>query len=124
MRYRKLTATDDFSFGHSQLDFFINSPEAVAQAVKTTLRLWLGEWYLNLNSGTPYAEEIVGKHPDQKATADNALIAVITSVQGVENIQNFSSVIDPATRKYSAVVGVLNTIYGPTPLQIENLGNF
>lgn len=122
MRYRKLSSTGDYSFGHGQLDFLINSPAAVAQAVETTLKLFQGEWYLNVNDGTPYLEGVVGMH--SKAEADATILNVIQSVQGVQNIQNFQSVLDPSTRSYRTISGTLNTIYGPTQLQIETAGDF
>lgn len=108
------------SFGHSAGDFLVNTPDAVAQAVMTSLKLWLGEWYLNITDGTPYLEGIIGRHA--KDTADATLVARITSVQGMISIENFSSEVDPVTRKYT-VSGLLNTIYGPTQLQIQNVGN-
>lgn len=122
MRYRKLDENGDYSFGQGSLNFFINTPAAVAQAVETTLRLFLGEWYLNVNDGTPYLEGVVGMH--SKAEADATLQQVIGNVQGVQNIVNFASELDPHTRKYSTISGTLNTIYGPTQLQIENMENF
>lgn len=122
MRYRQLSSTGDMQFGSGQLNFLIDSPEAVAQAVTTTLKLWLGEWYLNLNEGTPYLEGILGEH--SQATADLTIQSVVTGVQGVLSLTNYSSVIDPDTRKYSSVSGILNTIYGETALQIEDMGDF
>jgi hypothetical protein len=140
LRYRQLSPTGDFQFGAAQADFLIDSPAAVAQAVQTSLRLWLGEWYLNVNDGTPYPESIIGYH--SKDDADTAIQAVILgvaviisstnvpngfspgqSVAGVNGIVNFQSEIDPASRAYSASC-VLNTIYGPTPYEISNYPNF
>jgi hypothetical protein len=122
MRYRKLDANGDYSFGNQQNDFFIDSPEAVAQAVQTSLKLWLGEWFLDLTAGVPYPEGVLGKHP--KEMADQTIISAINQVQGVVNITNFQSVIDPVTRQYSSISGTLNTIYGATQLQMQNYGNF
>jgi hypothetical protein len=121
MRYRKLSPTGDYVFGHSQVDFLVNTPETVAQAIETSLRLWLGEWYLNINDGTPYLEGILGYHSQDMADAN--LKARIENVQGVVNISEYSSSVDPVTRKYSATCTV-NTLYGPTQVEIQNLGNF
>ncbi len=116
MRYRKLTSTGDYSFGSGQQNFFINSPDAVAQVVQTSLLLWLGEWYLNLNDGVPYPEGVIGKH--SQAAADATIIAQIKKCQGVVDITNYQSTVDPVTRKYTVVSGSLNTIYGATQLQV------
>lgn len=122
MRYRKLSPDGDYTFGSGQLDFLIDSPEAVAQAVKTSLLLWQGEFFLNIEEGVPYMEGVIGKH--SKEEADNTILSQITRVQGVVNIQNYQSEINPNTRKYSTISGTLNTIYGMTELQIQNENNF
>ncbi len=122
MRYRTLSPTGDYTFGQGQLNFLINSPEAVAQVVQTSLLLWLGEFYLDLTVGMPYPEGVLGKH--SKDQADQTIIAYIESQQGVVDIENFSSTINPNNRKYTSVSGTLNTIYGPTPIQQEFAGDF
>lgn len=122
MRYRALSASGDYTFGSGSQNFLINSPEAVAQVVQTTLKLWLGEWYLDVNAGTPYPEGVLGKK--SQAEADATLIAEISQCQGVVSIANFKSSIDPDTRKYTVIKCVLNTLYGPTQLEIQNANNF
>lgn len=117
MRYRQLSPTGDMQFGGGLNDFLINSPETVAQAVQTALKLWLGEWYLNLNDGTPYLEGILGVH--SQATADQTFITEVKGVQGVTDVTNWVSTIDPVTRKYSEASATLDTIYGQTPLQVS-----
>lgn len=127
-------------FGASQNNFLIDSPAAVAQAVMTSLKLWLGEWYLNVNDGTPYPESVLGYH--NQSEADSTISAQILGVQViisstnvpsgttpgqtvavVTSIENFESIIDTVTRAYSASC-IINTIYGPTPLQINNYPDF
>lgn len=120
MRYRKLSATGDYMFGNSQADFLVNSPEAVAQAIETTLRLFLGEWYLNVNDGTPWLEGVFGYN--SKDEADETLQAAVLGVQGVQNLTNWTSSVDPQTRKYTSISAVVDTIYGQTQLQLENIG--
>jgi hypothetical protein len=120
MRYRAWTSTGDYSFGNGQANFLTNSPEAVAQAVESYLRLWLGEWYLNTNDGTPWLEGVFGYN--SKEEADETLIQTILGVQGVQNLENWQSTVDPATRQYTSVSAQLYTIYGQTQLQLENLG--
>lgn len=122
MRYRKLSNTGDYTFGAGQLNFYINSPAAVGQAVKTVLLLWLGEWYLDITTGVPYLEGVLGKHSQDEA--DMTMKSQINDVQGVVNIASFQSIIDPVTRKYSIVDLVINTIYGQTQVELQNVGNF
>ena len=122
MRYRKLTNTGDYSFGNSQLDFYVNSPQAVDQVVLTALRLWLGEFFINTNAGMPYIEGVLGYH--SQAEADATTIAYIGQQQGVVNVVSFESKIDPDTRNYSVVNCVINTLYGQTQVQMDNEVNF
>lgn len=120
MRYRKLSPTGDYVFGNGQLDFLINSPEAVAQAVETYLRLWLGEWFLNLNDGTPWLEGVFGYNSQDEA--DQTLIQTVLGIQGVQDLTNWKSTVNPVTRAYVSVNATLDTIYGQTALQMENIG--
>ncbi|OZO80851.1 hypothetical protein CG700_28170, partial [Escherichia coli] len=54
MRYRREDADGDYTFGQGDDTFLIDSPECVAQAVKTRFELWRGQWFLDLTEGTPY----------------------------------------------------------------------
>lgn len=123
MRYRKLTADNDYQFGNGQLDFWRDVPEAVAQSVLTRLLLWLGEWYLDTTSGTPWLQGVLGKHslPEADVTIQQRILASTDELGNptVTNIASYESELDPDTRAMD-VQTTLDTIYGPTPLQIEN----
>lgn len=90
MRVRALTSTGDYSFGQGQSNFLINTPACVGQLVETTLRLWQGEWYLDLLAGTPWLQQILGVF-NLKSVVDMILQGVILSVPGVDSIQSYSS---------------------------------
>ncbi len=121
MRYRKLSADGDYTFGNGQLDFYRDIPEAVAQSVKTRLLLWLGEWFLNIEDGTPYMQGILGKYSE--VFADTTIQDRVTTGQGVVNIDNFVSTKDPDNRSLSVQFD-LNTIYGPTAVEVANYVNY
>lgn len=121
MRYRKLTADDDYSFGNSQLDFYRDVPEAVAQSVKTRLLLWLGEWFLDVDEGTPYLQGILGKYSQQ--VADTTIQDRVLNTTGVVNIQNYESIKDADNRSLSVEFD-LDTIYGPTQVEVANYANY
>ncbi len=121
MRVRRQDTNGDSSFGQSAQNFEVNSVAGVAQIVETVLKLWLGEWYLNLNAGTPYPDGVVGKH--SQATADQTLIAQVTNIEWVTSLQNWKSTVNPNTRRYSSVSATLFTPFGQTQLQINNLEN-
>lgn len=121
MRVRKLTPSGDYSFGNSEQDFWIDQPEAVAQNVQTSLLLWVGEWYLDINQGTPYMQGVLGKYSQQ--VADTIIEDRVLSVDGVTDIENFQSTLDPNARSL-AIEFNLNTIFGPTTVQIANYANY
>ena len=110
MRYRRLTATGDYVFGQGSLDY-LSDTDAAAQAVKTKLKLLLGEWWEDMQDGLPLFQQILL----QRATADGIQIVDllikqrIMEVAEVTNVQiTKSSVKD---RQYQADV-IIETIYG------------
>jgi len=106
MRYRALTSDGDYSFGQGRENFLIDSPEAVAQAIKTRLLLMRGEWFLDTTAGTPYATEILGV--GTASTRDLAVKRVILQTPGVKQITNYSSVV--VDRRFS-VTATVDTVY-------------
>ncbi len=138
MRVRQLSPSGDMTFGSSQNNFLVDSPAAVAQVVMTTLGLWQGEWYLDTTAGTPYLEGVIGLHSQTEAD-----MTIQSQIQGIEVIISSNNVPAGATpgqlvpavtsiinyestrenKNYSATC-TLNTIYGPTPLQISNYAIF
>jgi hypothetical protein len=117
LRYRKLGPNNDYSFGNGQLDFYNNVPNAVGQAVETGLMLWLGEWYLDNTLGTPYIQGVFGKH--SQSTADGTIQNQVINTQGVIDISSYQSTLNDVTRAFSVRM-TIDTIYGPTEVQIEN----
>lgn len=115
MRYRKLDENGDYVFGNGQDDFLKNSPEAVAQAVKTRLLLWKEEWFLDVEEGTPYLQGVIGKHSEE--TRNTVLRTRILNTEGMRSILSFENIIDPETRKLSLSVSI-DTIYGNTTIQV------
>ncbi len=113
MRYRKLTADGDFTIGTGQ-DFYINSPDAVAQAVLTTLKLFTNEWFLDLGDGTPWRTQVLGKYT--KDVFDTVVKQRILSAQGVNSILAYQSEVDGNTRRL-AIQATINTIYGTSTVQ-------
>lgn len=121
MRYRKLSADGDYTFGNGQMDFYRDVPEAVGQACQTRLELWLGEWFLDTEEGTPYMQGVLGKH--SKNQADVTIQDRALGTQGLSNILNYNTLLDPETRGLSGGFDI-DTIYGPTEVQLENYGNY
>ena len=109
MRYRRLDANGDYSLGGGLSSFFINSPDAVAQAVQTRLALWSKEWFLDLTDGTAWPTGVLGRNT--QATRDAVIRNRILTTPGVNVILSYSSSLDRATRTFNVSVS-LDTIYG------------
>ncbi len=109
MRYRKLDADGDFQMGHGPADFHADTPEGVAQAVKTRLALLAGEWFLDLMEGTPYATRVWGKRT--RETYDPVLRRRILGTQGVRSLLSYTSRLDAETRRLVVTVEI-DTVYG------------
>lgn len=121
MRYRKLSPTGDYTFGGGQMNFYRDVPAAVGQAVLTRLELWLGEWFLDINEGTPYMQGVLGTH--SKSEADVTIQDRALGTQGITNLTNFDTVVNPDNRGLTGGFNI-DTIYGPTAVELENYGNY
>lgn len=115
MRYRKLDQNGDFVFGHEELDYYQDSPEAVAQAVKTRLMLWAGEWFLDSQEGMPWGLKVLGKN--RASDYDPLIRRHILETKGVESLAGYESVWNAETRSLS-VSAVINTVYGKADLSV------
>ena len=109
MRVRKVDSAGDMLFGGDQAAFLRDTPEAVAQVVVSRLHLWSGEWFLDLNEGTPYTTEVLGKRTE--ATRDPVLRSRILDTPGVIEITAYDSVLNRQTRGLS-VAATIDTLYG------------
>lgn len=114
MIYRKLDSNGDYTFGQQATNFYVDVPEAVAQAVKTRLGLIQGEWFLDTTIGTPYNSQILGAGMVSKY--DAAIQDVILNTIGVNRIVSYASQVDPSSRA-ATVTCTIDTIYGQTTVQ-------
>ena len=109
MLYRKLDENDDYVFGHGRADFMRDIPQAPAQAVKTRLRLFTPEWFLDVEEGTPYNTRVLGKYTRNQY--EQAIKARIVQTEGVLSIDEFSSAIDD-DRRAMTVDARITTVFG------------
>lgn len=113
MRYRKQDDMGDYSFGSGLNDFHIDSAEAVAQAIDTRLKLWVGEWFADTSDGTGWSQAILGKQ--SKNLYELTLRQRVLETYGVVSIESFQSSLNSDTRRLTVSMTV-NTIYGQTTL--------
>lgn len=112
MRYRADDANGDYQVG-SNTTFLVDSPAAVAMAIRNRLGLITGEWFLDQTAGTPYYTDILGAGTE--STRDLAVQTVILETQGVTEIVDYASYLDPSTRQFT-VAATVNTQYGQTTI--------
>lgn len=114
MRYRKLDKDNDFATGHGIADFYADLPEAVAQAVLTRLRLWAGEWFEDVEEGTPYRQKVLGKYNLRRAAP--AIKRRMLQTPGVSSISEFTASYDGEARTL-AVSATIHTVYGAAVIE-------
>lgn len=108
MRYRALDINEDLVLGPGGT-FHVNTPAAVGQAVKTRLRLFMGEWFLDHKEGLNMAN-ILGVRT--QATRDIEIQQRILGTPGVKAIADYSSsIVNLKTRAFT-VNTTIDTIYG------------
>ena len=89
MHYRRLTATGEYIYGQGSLDY-LSDADAAAQAVKTKLKLLLGEWWEDTQDGLPLFQQILL----QRATAEGIQTADLLIKQRILEV---AEVTYPAT---------------------------
>jgi len=116
MRYRAQSATGDFTFGVNGQNYLVDSPAAVGQAIMTTLKLLLGEWFLDTTQGVPWFSEVLGY--GTQGLYDQLIQGVILSVEGVTPVNGivaYTSSLNKTTRTL-VIAAEVNTIYGVTSI--------
>lgn len=103
MKYRALDPNGDYQVG---LPFLDNSPGCVAQAISTRLKLWQGEWFLDITAGTPWNQSILGRSVNPDAYIKQAILGTL----GVQSIATYQS--NYTVLRLLNVSGTVNSIYG------------
>lgn len=110
MRYRKQSPTGDYVFGNGS-SFFIDNPDCVAQAVRTKLRLYTLEWFLDTREGLDL-NHILGSNT--QGTRDIEIQQRILATPSVRSILTYWGGKD--TKRNYRVNATLDTIYGVVPI--------
>lgn len=109
MRYRKLDPDGDYSFGNGLADFWIDQPEAVAQAALTRVEMFTGDWYAAPGDGMPWRTMVLGKGTE--ASRDPAIQGRVLGTPGCLRLVSYSSRLDRDKRLLSTAI-TIDTIYG------------
>lgn len=116
MRYRREDDDGDYTFGQGDDTWLINSPETVAQAIKTRFLLWYGQWFLDTTEGTPWIQSVLGKQKPE--TYNLAIRQRILETRGVNSIQSFDTTLNTSSRRV-VFTATIDTIYGTTTVTSE-----
>jgi len=100
---------DDLAIVNNDLTM-LDGAERVRQHLQIKLRLWVTEWFLDTEFGTPYLADILGKQLSLGASVA-ALKKSILEVDGVQTITRFDYQFNRSTRSLSVDFDVL-TPYG------------
>jgi hypothetical protein len=89
--------------------------QAVQQAILTRLRLFLGEWWENMNLGLPVFQSILGQLGSARfqAATNLAIQQQIEGVPYVASVTSISSSFDDGRFSFSATV---QTSFGPVAI--------
>ncbi len=91
LTYRKLDANGEPLLGNGQANF-VRDLDAVAQSIATRLKLLQGEWWENLNAGTPLFQSMLGvagagTHPEAITLLLKQRILGTPFVTGIQAIE-------------------------------------
>lgn len=102
MKYRKLTAQNDYSFGNGLNDFYYDK-EAIAQAIKTKILLFYGEWWEDITIGIPMFQSILGQVDQESIKTTSALLLRkrILETPGVRSVDDIQTEIIKRTLRFT-----------------------
>ncbi len=97
---------------------FARGIEAVAQLCRIAMQMFAGEWFLDLDIGVPYWDEILGVSPGVAILAANiGFRQELLAVEGVIEILRLDFSFDGASRELT-VTWQVRTGLGDTPVDV------
>jgi len=81
----------------------IEGPAEVAQAIRSRLLFFKGEWFLDQREGTPYYQEILGKKAVDLNVIRSIYRRIIAGTPGVEAVPKLDISLDGPTRAATLV---------------------
>ena len=108
MRVRRLDKNHDWTFGQSFANY-ANESEAVAQCVQTRLWSFTNDWFLDLDHGLPWLEQM-GRRVDLSGW-EMRIKRHVLETYGVRRISNYAADFNPETRKLTINIDYID-IFG------------
>ncbi|MNN08392.1 hypothetical protein D3C81_1212450 [compost metagenome] len=110
MTVRKLDESGDLALGQDKL-ISGYAAEEVAQNVRTRLKFFLGEWFLDTTDGTDWFGGVLGKGT-RLATRESIIRRRILLTPGCTGMTSFSVTADPATRLLTVTASIISASGG------------
>lgn len=105
MTVRKLDENGDIVTNGT---LFLTERDEVAQTIKTRLRLFMGEYFRNINEGTPWFQSVFSKSTTN-SVKESAIKRVISNTPDVVRILSFETDYQVSTRSWSVTAVVLSS---------------
>ena len=96
--FELVEGTNNLKLVNKNLTFTTKTDVYVAQKVRTKLKMFRGEWYLNINEGIPYREEVFIKNPNLGLIEDIFKITIL-SIPEISELLSFTLIYDVNFRK-------------------------
>ncbi len=101
---------------------FVRGIAGVAQLCRIAVQMFAGEWFLDLDVGIPYWDQILGNNPDQAMLAARAGFRdELLAVDGVLQLLQLDVSFDNALSRTLTVTWQVRTANGDTPLDTLTL---
>ncbi len=109
MKDLKLDPTGDLLISGFDL-VLVDGRDQVGQRLKTRLKTFLGEWFLDIDRGVPYFEDVLVKNPDM-ARVNAVLTQQILLDSEITSVTSFATSFDGTTRRLRYDI-VVDTVFG------------
>ena len=97
MDFKVSDETEDMALENGDI-VFVTKADAVKQSVRQRLKMFMGEWFLDLDSGVPYYQDVLVKNPNP-TLIEGIFKNEILATPGILELLTFSLDYDNATRK-------------------------
>ncbi len=82
--------------------------DAIKQHISQRLKTWYGEWFLDMERGIPYLQQIFKKNPNP-IIVDSVFKREIINTPGILQLKEFSLDLNPVARELSLAFKALCT---------------
>ena len=76
----------------------VSGAQATRQRLEQKFKLWRGEWFLDVNAGFPWIEEILGQRPAPQVVR-SLVFDVVQSDPGIRTVENLELEQDSPQRR-------------------------